>query len=395
MRLTNWYSRIYVLIAPFLLALPALGQQAVSPRATTLPSVKSTTREAPRQVTPPVSEVAAEARIPANLFELDDRAIIVVGGKQLRASDVKRELNTELERLSGPPVTARSVSRISGGQPAVPSPAKLGEVSRPPRASRVPVITQPLGTEVVKQTGPKVEVQAQQGPTAIGTIEYCNKNPAKIHRVSGVLTPGGSVTITGECFGDKTGQVLAFGQFAGGTVPLSFQHWSNHRVVAVVPAVKGAADHPVQLTVVRADSKRSPAAQASFVATRERVAVPSRYWTPAEKFEASETAGGTDVAFYNFRYPSGHGASRATPFKVSINQACALDSAEWTRTAGRIDAFNGWESGPPHEANVEVVWTPVCTTKSTNYLVALDKQKVCRVAFNLRAWAQCPVGVSP
>jgi hypothetical protein len=147
--------------------------------------------------------------------------------------------------------------------------------------------------------------------------------------------------------------------------------------------------------VVRADSTRTPAAQASFVATRERVAVPGRYWTPGEKFEESTTASGTLTAFTAYRFPEGQRESRVTPFRVSINKACALDTAEWTRTAGRIDAFKGWESGPPHEAEVEVVWTPVCTVKNTHFIAAVDKQQVCRIAFNLRAWAQCPVGVAP
>jgi hypothetical protein len=158
--------------------------------------------------------------------------------------------------------------------------------------------------------------------------------------------------------------------------------------------VKGAADHPVQLTMVRVDSTRHSAVQADFTASRDRVAVPRRYWTPADRFDESTTASASDTAFTS--YPVlGVGGTRVTRFKVSINRACALDTAEWTRIAGRVDAFNGWEAGPPHQAEVEVAWTPVCMHSSTNFVFAADKRQVCRIAFNLQAWALCPVGVAP
>jgi hypothetical protein len=62
---------------------------------------------------------------------------------------------------------------------------------------------------------------------------------------------------------------------------------------------------------------------------------------------------------------------------------------------GRVDAFNGWDDGAPHEARVNIVWTPTCTTRTNNYVFASDSQRVCRIAFNVKAWAMCPIGVAP
>jgi hypothetical protein len=52
--------------------------------------------------------------LPIDLFQIDDRAIIIVGGKQVTDGQVKREIAAELERLSGPPHTFRPAVRENG-----------------------------------------------------------------------------------------------------------------------------------------------------------------------------------------------------------------------------------------------------------------------------------------
>ena len=39
-------------------------------------------------------------------------------------------------------------------------------------------------------------------------------------------------------------------------------------------------------------------------------------------------------------------------------------------TIGRVIEINGWDRGPSNEGVGQVVLTPTCTTRTTNYVVA-------------------------
>jgi hypothetical protein len=336
-----------------------------------------------KQVTPSVTQPAGRpgpAVLPDNLFELNDRAIIVVGGKQMQAAQVKREISAELERLSGPPVTVRSAAR-----PGTEAATELGgpKASVPRRRANVPVTAGPAG--VPASQGPSREIM-QTTVTAGEMIDYCKKNPAKVLRVNGPLRPQQSFTIQGECFGDRSGTV----EVSGLPGKVLFSEWSNHRIVATLPAVRGHTDKPVNLTVVRADKARTAPAQASFVALRERVEVPAHKWGPNGNHRrqfASATTGGT---FHDGSIDPG-----GEMFRLAVNPACALVDAAWTQRVGRVTAFNGWDQGPPHAADVAIEWASKCVTSTTSFVFPLSSSRICEIAFDLQAWANCPLGVAP
>jgi hypothetical protein len=353
------------------------------------PNVPAATPPDPiRQVTPPVGS-AANAVLPDNFFELNDRAIIVVGGKQMQVGQVKRELSAELERLSGPPVTVRSVAR-----PGFESTANLTK----PRAisgrrANVPMTSGPSG------------IPAKQGPaqdTAPATwtagekiehwIEYCKKNPAKIVRVTGPLRPQQPFTIQGECFGERSGTV----EMSGLPGKIVFEQWSNHRIVGVLPAVRGHADKKVNLTVVRADKARTAPAQADFVAARAVVEVPPQKWAPNGVYKRQFAVHAGMGQSIGSAPPTGEGAfPTGETFRLGVNPACALVDAAWTQRVGLVTAFNGWEHGPPHAADVDIQWAPKCVTSTSSFVVRLSTTQICEIAFDLKAWASCPLGVAP
>lgn len=329
----------------------------------------------------PAAAAAGQQVLPDNLLKMDDRAIIIVSGKQKQAGDLKRELGAELQRLSGPPKTLRTASRKQLIMPAqkfdstrVQAGAAVGSAATGLKTSRGALASGMSYTELKN---------------------YCRDHPPEITRVRGALTPNQRFRIEGSCFGDTTGAVQVIGQFPGGNMKLVFERWTDGEIVAFVPAVQGAADHAVALTVVRSDKKPTPAAQASFIAARERVEVPGHFWTPGQNFDHTDTANGGGNIFTSYTVHSASSGSHTTPFALTINKACALESASWTSSVGRVDAFNGWDDGAPNEARVNIVWTPTCTTRTNNYVFASDSQRVCRIAFNVKAWAQCPIGVAP
>jgi hypothetical protein len=343
-----------------------------------------------QQVTPRVST------LPDNFFELNDRAIIVVGGKQMQAGQVKREISTELERLSGPPVTTRSVARTElEARALVPTPTvpavtpkatqPVPEVQPPTRAPRMgrnaPVTAGPAGATASQ--GPSV---VQTTVTAADAIEFCTKNPARIVRVTGPLQPKQPFTIQGECFGDRSGAV----EVAGLPGKVDFREWSNHRIVAVLPAVRGHADKPVNLTVVRADKARSAPAQADFIALRERVEVPVSKWTPNGQVRRQFASAATGGTFIESNWDPG-----GERFRLEVNRGCALIDAAWTQRVGKVTAFTGWENGPPHAADVSIQWAPLCVRRTTDFGFNLARSEICEIAFDLKAWAHCPLGVAP
>ncbi len=86
------------------------------------------------------------------------------------------------------------------------------------------------------------------------------------------------------------------------------------------------------------------------IAARERIEVPGHFWTPGQNFDRTDTANGGGNIFTSYTVHSASSGSHSTPFALTINKACALDSASWTSSVGRVDALNGWDDGAPHEA---------------------------------------------
>ena len=363
-------SLLALVVAPFA---PALAQQPVQ-RTTSTPTVRNVDRAQ-------ATEVQQARVLPDNFFELNDRAIIVVGGRQMQVAEVRKELSAELERLSGPPVTARSAARTGvevATTQATPSALLRGEAGSP--IARVP-----RGTSASQ--GPSPEV-LQSTQTVRGTIDYCKNNPAKILRVVGPLRPRQPFTIQGECLGDRSGTV----EVAGLPGRVVFQEWSNHRIVAVLPAVRGHPDKAVNLTVVRADKTRTAPFRADFVAARERVEVPIQKWTPNGQVRRQYASASGAMMFGEDLKPLYQDGEK---FRLAVNPSCALIDAAWTQRVGRVTEFSGWEQGPPNAADVLIKWAPRCVTRSTSFIVNLSSSEICEIAFDLKAWASCPLGVAP
>jgi hypothetical protein len=371
------------------------GAAANAPaREVTAPAVTSKVPQPPS-----VSTVVTQAKgtanhvLPDGLLKMDDRAVILVSGKPTTVAEIKREFAEEMKRLSGLPKSARSTSRTTG--------VAMQQTMKYPRGPIKPNF--PAAT-VAPSLSPRIQAGVVPGITAtVGDLrregltdpkKYCRTHAPAITGVRGALTPNQRLTIEGVCFGTGAGEVQVIGQFVGGNMRLVVERWSDGEIVASVPAVRGAPDHGVAVTVVRADKTRTPAAQTNFVAARERIEVPGHHWDPNESFSHTDVAegGGNILTGY---IAHGHAGSSSTPFTLSINKACGLDNVVGTSTIGRIDGFSGWEDGPPYEAKVSVIWTPRCITRTANYVFATNSQRVCSVEFNLKAWAICPVGVAP
>lgn len=78
----------------------------------------------------------------------------------------------------------------------------------------------------------------------------CERIGMLLARVSGDVTPGGNVTLSGSCFGPK-GDVGLSGQFKGGSIALEIQSWTDSTIAARIPTqIYGVPDHPVDIAVI-------------------------------------------------------------------------------------------------------------------------------------------------
>jgi hypothetical protein len=345
---------------------------------------------------------AGKQAIPGNLFSIEDRAIIIVGGKQVAAGDVKRRLVSDLRQISQPVSTARTVSRMNS-QPVRDNPRSAlgginGSLLRPKPRSPQDRITADGGVAGASIAGRGRETLANKPALSYSELmNYCKTHPIEITRVRGTITPGSRFTIEGICFGEQTGAVEVIGQFPGGNMRLVFDSWSDYEIRAFVPPVSGAADHTIALTVVRfPDKVRSPNVQAQFIAARQIVPVPANYWTPTADFLQIDIDQGGGNIFGGYTvFGTGPAQARLAPFSLHVNPACGLDTAGANVRSGAVLAINGWEDGPPYQANVNVAWTPRCVIQTTNYVLASSSQRICDIDFTLSAQASCPVGVAP
>jgi hypothetical protein len=225
------------------------------------------------------------------------------------------------------------------------------------------------------------------------------KGPPKISEIQGKLMPGKRVTIWGECFGERTGRVEIIGQFPGDKLSPTFASWDQNSIEIEIPAnIRGAGDHATTLSVTTADGKTSTSMKVPFVAARERIEVPANLWSPSAKFELVS----------NESKPMDQNAARSgqTAMKLRITAQCALETMDAVVASGGITEINGWEQGPPNDAAVTLKWVATCSGRnatpgsSGGFLGLGDKfgttgYSACRVDFQTRAWAYCPVGVAP
>ena len=309
-----------------------------------------------------------------DLFQTSDSAIIIVSGKQMTAGELKREIKADLTRLAGPPTTFSTMSHKSPTERSTKD-----SIAVEARAGLVSGKTVSIKTMSISEV-----------------LNYCKNHPPEIYGIKGRVASGERFTIDGLCFGDTTGSVEIIGQFPGGKLQPSFSEWNDGTIVGVLPSLRGVPDGTVAITVVRApDHARSPAQQAKFIAARERVEVPAGQWAPNGIVDKTDVSQGSFNLVTGATGTSGAGGGLNAKFNLKVNPQCALDNMEIPTTTGRVNSMSGWEEGPLNEAAVNVNFSPTCTTKTFDYLVGSESTTWCRIAYQLRAWAYCPVGLRP
>lgn len=350
---------------------------------------------------PAPSRSSAVAPAKGSLFDLPDATPITTGGRPSTAGALKHAIQATIAAKAGPrrtvvgPQRVLDAAHVAG---ATPLPVRGDTIGK--SIDRATLTAKATTANPLAVGGGRSTLTQPAGDSPVRKLLCTDDGPPAISEVDGVLTPGGQATVYGTCFGRTAGHVQVIGQF--GTIDAAFTEWGMTGIALQIPAgMRGTADGTVAVTVVAADGRKSPAAQAMFRAARERVEVPSRLWQPGAGFDVTAT---TDVGGSLFGPPPTNVAQAGSLARnLRINPACALDAMSVDVISGDVTAIRGFDQGPPNEANTTIDWTGTCvdtkTTTTTDYVLGTSTSvsitKACRVALEPRAWAWCPVGLAP
>jgi hypothetical protein len=357
----------------------------------------------------PVQNTSANKAL-KNVFDMDDKAIIIVSGKKTTAGELKKKIHAEIAKKSGPKKTVKAgarkldlvalnVSQASLAGTTIQAREKAGRASA---FAVVPVVQSTMSRTTPTKPGSldkstPVTAVAKTNNSAIDKEAKClDKGPPRIIQVLGNLKAGARTSIQGWCFGDRLGRVEIIGTFPAGKPVLPVIAWDMREIVFEIPVIRHVTDQTVSVTVVSAEGKSSVNAQAQFVASRERVEVPDGLWSPNASFELSSAQGGNAVE--NKAY-----AGQVVK-KLRINPQCTLSDMVVDAQAGGINNINGFDQGLTNEASVSIDWVGACinTTTITSHHDFIVQEgddyswsSACRASFQARAWAYCPVGIAP
>lgn len=312
-------------------------------------------------------------------------ASIIVDGRQQHAGDLKKAIKVN---LTGTPRGAQRIFRVASrkSNPAHGRAAPVHDAALRAGAARPADLSQWSGT--------RLHTPAFDARPTVIRPKTCEESGPLIDRTRSPAESGSQFTVDGFCFGDRPGSVELIGQFPGGVLRPAFQQWQDNQLVVAMPSLRGVPDQIASLTVVRADGTRSEAHRLKFIAARERIEVPMHYWNPTGDFDQTVVTEGGGNIFSGF-HSTGTGSTVAGNFNVRVSPQCALDNLEVPASAGGVLSVTGFESGPANEAAIVLTYAPICTTRTFEYVVGNESHTVCRIAFQLHTWANCPAGTTP
>ena len=202
-------AALFCVTCSVLVPLAAGGQTAAPRRPQAAPAPAPHPTSAPAPAAPPAPSAPrsapAKVRIPANIFKLGDAEIIFVGGKQMTAGEVRRDIKAQIVHQAAAPTLVKVASRKVPGQTHMPLTADAAAML----------------------------ARNHQGDRAPATVD-CTQQAPTILAIEGSVASGQQFTILGRCFGEKNGDVKLIGQFPGGSLHVStdpvhpgvtFTHW--------------------------------------------------------------------------------------------------------------------------------------------------------------------------
>ncbi len=249
------------------------------------PSSSLKTQQPPAPSTPALAPKAAPIAAPIS------PGAAGFGGQSLPGSASRvpkgKESDTAQRRVESVP---RPSAAVSAAVAATAPPASMGKKENMPSPRRAEIIAQhlkPREQENALAEQSRSVAHAQMKPTGasglparVGIESHSTWRKADepgilmVNRKTRdfLVTPGGYLTIVGNAFGEKIGQVNLIGRFPGGKAALQVAGWRDDEIYALLPeGLRGAPDHAAVLQVITRDAKAYRKDAARFVAAREEI----------------------------------------------------------------------------------------------------------------------------
>ena len=226
----------------------------------------------------------------------------------------------------------------------------------------------------------------------------CPERAPLIVQSKGLITPGGGVGVTGECFGEKGGEVRIYGAFPGGYLVLQNVVWSDTVAAGTVPDVVGVIDQIVSIEVARADGRASPRRRGHFVPRYQEseIVVPAGVIHVDQCYDSADNCmqyGATQAVHKSDAAP---GMSGQDDWEVRLAKGWFLTTISiWNDVSSPPLTLTGFDQGPPEFAKFSFHFTTDCSVSKTGWGVGDSGcvQSMAKYSFEIRAIG--PVGVLP
>lgn len=361
----------------------------------------------------PGTSKTADAALHAAFLKLlnsPDSTVVSVNGKSISAGEFRSSIRSYASQHAKP-------MRRAAAKKNVP-PVSTGSALTAQNNALLSEMKQRLtgnGAQLAGTTALAVKARVGVSGTAFGTPtastttaagatigKPCPQRPPSLVAVKGSLTPGGMIALEGECLGGTQGQVLMYGDFPNGSVPLQVQMWADAGAAATVPAdLAGVIDQAARIQVVRADGQVSTLHNYNYVASRATALLPASLvqlvncngLTPADCSPAT--------AYHMSMLSTESGwwgqSSGADSWRVTVGNDWALQTINISDLSGST-AVTGFDQGPPNFAAFGLQWLGALVSetniRSSFMDLGVDDQTyLASYAFTITASG--PTGVSP
>jgi hypothetical protein len=294
-------------------------------------------------------------------------------------------------------LTARVLEETKLDMKAAPIKVSTPNVAR---SVRLPDTTQ------IGSAGLGIGRQVSVGRAVINCVQ--GASPA-ISAIDGDVRPGGAITLTGSCLGEKNGDVRLKGAYPGGALPLRILSWQESKVVVEVPkGISGVAEGQQMIQLNSFDRKASKDKPVWFVPDWVSVEIAGKLQRQPGRgcvsdfsynnmdWDKSDCYSNGSKYFYQYEHAKplitrGEPSSPVEGWQVTFNPNCYWEGLWWNQVG--TAHLSNWKEKAPNDLSFDI---HVFSKRWVAHVGYITDTIAVQAEYRLTsAKVMCPVGVAP
>ena len=304
-----------------------------------------------------------------------------LSGKVVDKSQLARET---AEIIAETKSAAQQSTKAANIAPPVRAPAGMAPTNNAPPSNAPPGA--PGAQRTIEQ-----EAQTKIVPSQVS----CADRTPYVGSFKGTITPGGTIGITGICFGTAQGQIRITGTNSNFFINLQIVAWTDTALAVTIPAdISGQIDQPVEVEIVRADGKKSPDLNKVFIAAKEpEIEVHADLITSVQCGNPAG-CGNRQAVHQNGIQDNPPPLSGIDIWKVQLSKGWQLTTLSTYNEYGQSISETGFEVGPPEGATFQYNWKSDTVLVGYNTLGVQYNKSYQLAKYSITVKAIGPRGVS-